>query len=384
MTNPRLRKIQISIVCPGFFRGDAVGHSAHDYYRAFREIGFSNIRGIGTRNDFPDMEFELCADSKSLEENKWFNESDLVVYHYAIYHDLFEILKKKNKNGRHVVCFHNVTPKHLTPKSIWELIDKSFAQISIFKNADAIWVDSRENSEELIRQGINHLPSVEIPIAVDRPALTSALDKPQKQIDLLYVGRFFPSKGIVDIIDAVALLQKQTSQRFILRLVGNIDYSDPVYIQEVKSKIQLHGLGEYIDFIGKVDEITLASVFRQSHILVSASYHEGFCVPVIEALRAGMIPVTYDAGNLRWIAAGHGRTVETGNIKALASTLNEVINGIAQSFEDPEKPTLPLDNGVKTARQFSEEAKEYSCSFSFEHFARRLDQATADVFAKDS
>lgn len=381
MSNSKLNNIKISVVCPWFLRGDAVGHSAHDYYRALRDAGFTNIKGLGVRNDFPDMDFELCEDAKSLEDNRWFKQSDLIVYHFAIHHDLFDALGNPAKTGKHVVCFHNVTPKHLTPKSIWNVIDRSFAQIALFKHAHAIWVDSRENAEELTRQGIDHLPFVELPIAVDRPAIGALEDKPSKHVDLMCVGRFFPSKGIVDIIDALAVVKKMTAQHFVLRLVGNTDFSEPDYVREVKDRVRLHGLGEHVDFIGKVDEATLARVFRQSHVLVSGSYHEGFCVPVIEGLRAGMIPVTYDAGNLRWIAGGCGRIVTTGNIDGLADALAEIIEGVAASFANPTIPALPLDGGMKSAQQFSETAKTYASSFSFDNFTRRLENAVTRVFA---
>ncbi|CAB3789245.1 hypothetical protein LMG28614_02832 [Paraburkholderia ultramafica] len=380
MSNSKLKNIRISIVCPWFLRGDAVGHSANDYYNALRETGFSNVRALGVRNDFPDMNFELCEDAKSLEENRWFRQSDLIVYHFAIHHELFEALGNPKKTGKHVVCFHNVTPKHLMPKRIWDVIDRSFAQIALFKNADAIWVDSRENSEELTRQSIKDLPFIELPIAVDRPAIGALEDKPTRQIDLMCVGRFFSSKGILDIVDALAKVKRMTNRHFVLRLVGNTDFSDPEYIREVKERVCLYGLGENVDFIGKVDEVTLARVFRQSHVLVSASYHEGFCVPVIEGLRAGMIPVTYDAGNLRWIAGGRGRTVTTGNVDGLADTLVEIIEGVAESFDDPAAPVLPLDGGMKSAQQFSKDAKTYASSFSFDNFTGRLERAVTHVF----
>lgn len=378
--NKDLIDIRISVVCPWFLWGDAVGHSSFDYYRALKGIGFKNVRGIGTRNDFPDMDFEHCETVDELEKNAWFNASDLVIYHFAIYHEYFEILKK-DKHGRHVICFHNVTPKHLTPESIWHVIDKSFAQIALFKYADAIWVDSRENEEELKRQGIINTPITEISIPVERPPLTTILEKPSKRIDLLYVGRFFPSKGVTDLIEAIALLKQSSSYPFLLRLVGNTDFSDPGYVSEVKSKIGLYGLGEYIDFVGKVDENTLARLYKCSHIFVIASYHEGFCVPVIEALRAGMVPVTYNAGNLRWIASGNGRTVETGNIKALATSISEVINGLANSFNDADGFVLPLEKGMKSSRQFSAEVQEYSTGFSFDCFAGRLSQAISELFS---
>lgn len=375
----KIAQLKISVVCPWFFWGDAVGRSAHDYYRALRKIGYENTRAIGTRTDFPDMEFELCEDFVRLERNRWFIDSDIVIYHFAIYHEYFEILRKPNKKGRHVICFHNVTPKHLMPADTWEIIDKSFAQISVFKHADAIWADSRENLDELKRNGMSHMPILEMPIAVDRPKLTNFWEKSRRQIELLYVGRFFSSKGIHDIIDALAMLKQRVRHRFVLRLVGNTDFSDHAYVRDVQSRIRLHGLGEYVDFIGKVDDSTLARLFRQSHIFVSASYHEGFCVPVIESLRAGMIPVTYLAGNLRWIAGGHGRTVETGNIDALALALVDVINGVANALMDPEEPFLPLDSGMQTAHEFSAAAKQYACDFSFSKFAERVDRAVSDL-----
>ncbi|ASL48457.1 GDP-mannose-dependent alpha-(1-2)-phosphatidylinositol mannosyltransferase [Burkholderia sp. AD24] len=383
MSNSKLKNIKISVVCPWFLRGDAVGHSAHDYYRALREAGFTNVRGLGVRNDFPDMDFEVCEDAKSLEDNHWFKQSDLIVYHFAIHHELFDALGNPEKSGKHVVCFHNVTPKHLTPRRIWDVIDRSFAQIALFRHAHTIWVDSRENAEELTRQGIENLPVVELPIAVDRPAIGALEDKPRRQVDLMCVGRFFPSKGIVDIIDALAVVKKKTDRHFVLRLVGNTDFSEPDYVREVKERVRLCGLGEHVDFIGKVDEATLARVFRQSHVLVSGSYHEGFCVPVIEGLRAGMIPVTYDAGNLRWIAGGRGRIVPTGSVGGLAQTLIEVIEGVAESFENAGAAVLPLDGGMKSARQFSEEAKAYASSFSFDNFTGRLERAVTRVFTEN-
>lgn len=376
----QLTNLKVTILCPMFFYGDAVGHSAYDYYQAFKELGFVNVRGVGERNDFPEMLFEHCENAQALLQNEWFQESDIVIYHFAIFHEFFEVLKKRNKESKHVICFHNVTPKEFTPKFVWEIIDKSFKQIQLFNYADAIWVDSRENKEELLRQGINKIPITEIPIAVDRPEITALFEKPKKQVELLTVGRFFPSKGLLDIVDAIALVKKKIDTKFILRLVGNTDYSDHSYIHQVKERINLHGLGEYIDFVGKVDESSLRRVFQNAHILVSASYHEGFCVPVIEALRAGMIPVTYNSGNLKWIANGNGLISEVGDIDLLAGNLISAINGVYASFRDENEAYLPLDNGLKSARQFSYDASEYSKQFCFEFFKERIFSASEKLY----
>lgn len=51
MTN-QINDIKISIVCPWFYWGDAVGHSANDSYNALKNLGYKKIKAIGTRCDF--------------------------------------------------------------------------------------------------------------------------------------------------------------------------------------------------------------------------------------------------------------------------------------------------------------------------------------------
>lgn len=375
-----IEQLKIAIICPWFYQGDAVGQNAYDYYLAFKALGYENVRGLGTRNDFSDMEFDFCEDLEQLEANAWFRSADILVYHYAIYHEYFNAIARDGKRGKHVICFHNVTPKHLMPLHAWNIIDQSFAQMQIFHHADAIWADSRENLEELERQGIKGVPVQELPIVVERPQLSHFSDKNPNKIELICVGRFFSSKGLLDVVQAMSIVKKDNTQRLILRLVGNTDFSDAKYVELIKKRIIELGLGEYIDFVGKVDEPTLARLFRQAHIYLSASYHEGFCVPVIEALRSGCIPVTYDAGNLRWISGGYGVTVSTGDIKALAKALNSTIKGIYMALNNKELECLKLDSDHFNATRFTEASKQYALSFDTSAFRFRLSIAINNLF----
>lgn len=375
-------ELKIAVICPWFFRGDAVGQCAYDYYRAFHELGYRNVRAIGTRNDFSDMEFERCEDLEQLKKSSYFKQADLLIYHYAIYHEYFWAIEALRKHGKHVVCFHNVTPRHLMPSHTWNIIDQSFAQIKVFSHADVIWADSRENIFELERQGISGMPVFELPLAVDRPRFSRFESKNSKKIELLCVGRFFSSKGLLDVVEAIVYVKKYVKQRFVLRLVGNTDFSDAEYVAEIRNRILELGLGEYVDFVGKVDEATLARLFQNAHIYVSASYHEGFCVPVIEALRAGAIPVTYDAGNLKWISGGYGRKIPTGNIQKLAEVLSQTIEEVVHSLDNVNALVLSLDKKMMSAKEFTENSLAYAESFSFDNFKVRLKSAVDHIFAK--
>lgn len=372
--------LKISIVCPWFYWGDAVGHSANDSYNAFKKLGFEKIKAMGTQCDFKELDFIQCNKSEDLKNNKWFIESDLVVYHFAIFHELFEVLRNGKLNGKHIICFHNVTPKNLMPQNTWEIIDKSFEQISVFKNADGVWSDSQENIDELQRQNINLEHTIELPIAVDRPPLLKLSAKPKHRINLVYIGRFFSSKGILDLIESINLVKQNCQINFLLRLTGNTDFSDLTYINEIKSKIRLNGLGEHIYFAGKVDTQTLFKIYNESHIFVTASYHEGFCVPVIESLRAGLIPVTYKAGNLVRIGGGLGRTVETGNIQEFAKVIQETIVNVSEGMNDNNKNCISTDHGLKSINSLSDEMTEYSLKFSFDNYTSKIKAAIDFIF----
>lgn len=221
---------------------------------------------------------------------------------------------------------------------------------------------------------------MELPIAVDRPPIFSLSQKPKKRIDLVYIGRFFSSKGLLDLIESISLVKQNCPINFLLRLIGNTDFSDTAYISEINSKIKLHGLGEHVYFAGKVDTDTLFKIYNDSHIFVTASYHEGFCVPVIESLRAGLIPVTYKAGNLVRIGGGLGRTVETGNIQLLANAIQETIIGISEGLNDKEKSCINTDNGPKTINNLSKEMTNYSLQFNFENYTSKIEAAIDFLF----
>ena len=76
-----------------------------------------------------------------------------------------------------------------------------------------------------------------------------------------------------------------------------------------------------MQWLGTVDDATWEQLYRRAHILAIPSYHEGFCKPVIEGLRAGCIPVGYASYNLPEIANGLGRMVPTGDVAALTEAL---------------------------------------------------------------
>jgi hypothetical protein len=89
---------------------------------------------------------------------------------------------------------------------------------------------------------------------------------------------------------------------------------------------------------------------------------------VVEALRAGCVPVGYAAYNLPYIAGGFGRMVPVGNIELLATALFEVIEGIGRGLRRVETCELPLDRGLLSLAAFDAATKAYVKGFSLSRF----------------
>ena len=122
--------------------------------------------------------------------------------------------------------------------------------------------------------------------------------------NILFVGRYAPNKCQHHLIEAFThFLLLDPDARLIL--VGSGDPYDP-YVQHLQQSIDYYGLRESVIIPGHINEEQLQAYYRTAHLFWSMSEHEGFCVPLIEAMwfdvpvlafRSSAIPETMgDAG----------------------------------------------------------------------------------------
>lgn len=211
---------------------------------------------------------------------------DLLIYHHSIGCEpglrLLEGL-----DCAKMVKWHNITPReyfaHLP--SLQDLIDEGRAQLPRLKPfrtySDSDW-NRREighgevlapftQCRELLMQPPLRLPSVGA-----------------KQV--LMVGRITHSKNVLRAIEALAQVPEAT-----LTLVGHMD---PLYAPLLEQAVSERALQKRVRYLGQVQQRVLANLYRSADALLLPSLHEGFAVPVIEAL-AFNVPVV--CGN--WTAA---------------------------------------------------------------------------------
>jgi glycosyltransferase involved in cell wall biosynthesis len=146
--------------------------------------------------------------------------------------------------------------------------------------------------------------------------------------------------------------------------------ADRAYRAAVRDRVT--ALGPEVELLGRVESGELERCYRAAHILAIPSYHEGFCRPVAEGLRAGCVPVGYASHHLPVVAKGLGRLVAPGDVGALADALQAMLESIAPALAAPADAILPLDRGPTSVRLFDKLARTHVRQFSFDRLSRRI------------
>ncbi|RUT14356.1 hypothetical protein DSM107010_03870 [Chroococcidiopsis cubana SAG 39.79] len=145
---------------------------------------------------------------------------------------------------------------------------------------------STYNASELAESGFT-APGI-LPIPVDPKKWDMAADPQLMQqlqdgkTNLLFVGRVSPHKRQDHLLEAFAhYLTMDREARLIL--IGGGDINDPYYHHVTSLMHRLH-VTNYVMIPGQVNDAQLLAFYRTAHLFWSMSEHEGFCVPLVEAM----------------------------------------------------------------------------------------------------
>lgn len=191
--------------------------------------------------------------------------------------------------------------------------------------------DSEFNARDLRKLGIPAIRVVPpyLPPGLDaqpHPDLASWLRRTKTGTDLLFVGRIAPNKGHVHLLKLLAALRAAVDPGARLFVVGS--WGPERYMEllfHVRDRLGLEG----VVFPGSVSSERLAAYYQESDMLVCLSEHEGYGLPLVEAMRARLPVVAYDAGAVGETLGGAGVLVRTLDPQILA----EVVGRVASDLE---------------------------------------------------
>jgi glycosyltransferase involved in cell wall biosynthesis len=136
---------------------------------------------------------------------------------------------------------------------------------------------------------------------------------------LLFVGRMARNKRLIDMVEALALVRQHYPDTCLVLVGDNQHAPYAAYVQEVQQRASDLGCGEYVLFIGQVAD--LAPYYQRCDVYVTASVHEGFCLPVIEAMAVGKPVVAADATALPETVNGGGLLFAPGDVADMAAKI---------------------------------------------------------------
>ncbi len=116
---------------------------------------------------------------------------------------------------------------------------------------------------------------------------------------ILYVGRLEKKKNIKLLIESFALLKEKYPEiREKLLLIGLAGYG----YDELKYVIEEYNLNREVIIMGWIPEIDLPAIYQGARVFVFPSRHEGFGIPVLQAMASGVPVISSDIPVLREVA----------------------------------------------------------------------------------
>ena len=310
---------------PAAHRGDAVG----DHARALRDM----FHDWDCEGDI----FALTIDENMRDEVRpWHDDAarqgDVTILHYAVPSPMTSALA--TLPGARVLYYHNVTPARF-----FAPFDAGIARMAALGRRElatlAGRVDLALGVSEYNRRELDALGFTRtgvLPIIVDTDRLRDAAPVPaiEKTLqdgltNILFVGRIAPNKKIEDHIRLAEEYKRYVDAYYRFIFVGKYD-AVPRYHATIRALIaEYQMLPDRFWFTGPVPDRELAAYYRHAHAYVSLSEHEGFCVPLIEAMAMDVPVLAYAEAAVPETLGGAGVSFAPKDLEYAAELLGSLV-----------------------------------------------------------
>jgi glycosyltransferase involved in cell wall biosynthesis len=257
--------------------------------------------------------------------------------------------------------YHNITPaEHFIGFN-----DRTAAQLAagrrmlprLAEATELAICDSAYNAAELDALGFARTEV--LPIVIDFKQFDRAPDPARMEMlqgdirkKILFVGRVVPNKRQEDLIKLQAILRQAGRVDTALYLVGS--YGGALrYVEHLVALVRHFELQDCVHFTGLVSHGELLAHFRTADLFVCLSEHEGFCVPLIEAMHHRIPIIAHAAGAVPETLGNGGLLTRSKHLPALAE-LVEI------TLRDESLRASMRDHQIERIRAFTPEHVEHA------------------------
>ena len=314
-------------IMPGFLYGDALGNQAARMRELLRQWNFKS-------QVYAQFRDQRLSDP-GLDYARYQGHPDnLLIFHYSIGSPVTEFVRRLP--DRILPYYHNVTPaafmRNYNPE-LAELLDQGRRELAFFRDAPFALAASEYNRQEMLALGFKRVEV--LPYFVYFDELLASAQNPAGQaiaaryadgwVNILFVGRLVPNKRQDDLIRAFNYYHRLVNPRSRLILVGS-DVNAPGYRLELEALANVFGL-EHVELAGPVGPREgLGGYYKSATIFLCLSEHEGFCVPLLEAMAFDVPVLAFNATGVPYALGQAGILVDRKQYHVIGELIDVLVN----------------------------------------------------------
>lgn len=273
--------------------GDAVSDDAANKWRALRGLGIAGELYYAVADGY----YQRLARPLSARRP---TDREVLLFHYSGWSEAAAELLRDTSSSV-VLMYHNVTPSRwfegVHAQAAHDTrVGRTRLRDFVERCRYALAV-SEYNRAELVEAGFPRTGVVPIMVDLDRVRARGNANLRRELDDgytnILSVGRLAPNKCHEDTIKLFYYYKRlhNPRSRLILAGPGVVDS----YGRWLEWLVNRLGLDPHVLLPGHITNEDLAAYFGAARVYVSMSEHEGFCVPLLEAMAVGAPVLAYDA-----------------------------------------------------------------------------------------
>ena len=315
--------MEVNQFLPSISYGDAVSNDAINIRRILHEKGYKSE--IYVKHIHPDVAH--CA--YPLQRYKK-NRDNVVLYHFSLAGgEVTEYIKALP--GKKGLIYHNITPPFFFREfdlNFSDICSKGLNELSDLAPYFSLGIgDSEYNRLMLEKNGFCR--TTILPIIIDwdtfirsgERKVESYLEK--TKVHLLFVGRIAPNKKIEDLIRIFYYFHKTINHDSELYIVGNEQI--PKYSQYLKQLTIILGVDDAVFFTGQVSDDELHMYYKNADVYLCMSEHEGFCVPLLEAMHFEIPIIAYNATAIPYTLGNSGILINYKKFQVIAELIEIIV-----------------------------------------------------------
>ena len=327
--------VQVALVSLNARVGDAIGNQLLEKWRFFRQQG-AEVRVFveSTEQLHPLLKpyTHQVTDSHCDSARTYFNTCEFIFFEFGQYYSLLDWLPLlQHASARIIVDYHGITPPELWGTHNREQLLLGQSKRGLMWFADRVLVHSQFTFRELVEEcqfPKERVKQIGFPLA--GTVCPSGKSNPKRKLGiesarmLLFVGRLAVNKNVPFLVRVLHHLRDMSPPVHLVMIGDNKDlYREQA--EECQRLAREWNIADRLHILGHQPDEVLYNAYRCADVFVTASLSEGFCIPVTEAMSAGLPVVSSDCGALPETVGDAGLICPVTKVSPFAEAVRTVL-----------------------------------------------------------